>query len=225
MRCSGRSMAPSRPATCPSTPTFASFADGHPRCCSETPSASRPVEGRWVDVARDDAASDITPPGTRRNPPHEARLPDRPVPRDAPDGRGRLGRRATASRASRSPAGRALRVPTAPVRGHQSHIDVADLSDAARGPRTSRTRSAAKGLGISGLGFYPNPLHPDPAHRAAGHRPSEAGHRGRRARCRVPVREHVHGWRRGKTQDAELGGGAHGLAGHRARSPRTTGSA
>ena len=35
------------------------------------------------------------------------------------------------------------------------------------GPGVARswTRSRAKGLSISGLGYYPNPLHPDPAHR------------------------------------------------------------
>ena len=46
-----------------------------------------------------------------------------------------------------------------------SHIDVADLSRA----RASEIRGAieARGLAISGLGFYPNPLHPDPAVRRA----------------------------------------------------------
>jgi sugar phosphate isomerase/epimerase len=46
-----------------------------------------------------------------------------------------------------------------------SHIDVASLSDT----QASEIKSeiAAKGLEISGLGFYPNPLHPDPAVRAA----------------------------------------------------------
>ncbi len=46
-----------------------------------------------------------------------------------------------------------------------SHIDVDDLSDA----RASEIKAeiAAKGLDISGLGYYPNPLHPDPAKRAA----------------------------------------------------------
>jgi sugar phosphate isomerase/epimerase len=44
-----------------------------------------------------------------------------------------------------------------------SHIDVASLSTA----QASEIRGEieAKGLAISGLGFYPNPLHPDPAHR------------------------------------------------------------
>lgn len=46
-----------------------------------------------------------------------------------------------------------------------SHIDVLDLS-AARA-REIRAEIEAKGLAISGLGYYPNPLHPDPAHRAA----------------------------------------------------------
>jgi sugar phosphate isomerase/epimerase len=46
-----------------------------------------------------------------------------------------------------------------------SHIDVTDLSDA----RASEIRGEieAKGLTISGLGFYPNPLHPDPEARRA----------------------------------------------------------
>ena len=46
-----------------------------------------------------------------------------------------------------------------------SHIDVAGLSDTQASEITSEI--AAKGLEISGLGFYPNPLHPDPSVRAA----------------------------------------------------------
>ncbi len=45
-----------------------------------------------------------------------------------------------------------------------SHIDVANLS--ARAATELRESIEAKGLHISGLGYYPNPLHPDPAHRA-----------------------------------------------------------
>ena len=45
-----------------------------------------------------------------------------------------------------------------------SHIDVANLS--ADQAVEIREELAAKGLAISGLGYYPNPLHPDPAHRA-----------------------------------------------------------
>ena len=44
-----------------------------------------------------------------------------------------------------------------------SHIDVANLSAAQASELTGAI--AARGLSISGLGFYPNPLHPDPAHR------------------------------------------------------------
>ena len=46
-----------------------------------------------------------------------------------------------------------------------SHIDVADLSES----RASEVRGAieARGLTISGLGFYPNPLHPEPETRRA----------------------------------------------------------
>jgi sugar phosphate isomerase/epimerase len=46
-----------------------------------------------------------------------------------------------------------------------SHIDVANLSDSRAGE--IKAEIAAKGLDISGLGFYPNPLHPDPETRAA----------------------------------------------------------
>jgi sugar phosphate isomerase/epimerase len=46
-----------------------------------------------------------------------------------------------------------------------SHIDVTDLSDS-RAPEI-RAEIEAKGLTISGLGFYPNPLHPDPEARRA----------------------------------------------------------
>ena len=55
---------------------------------------------------------------------------------------------------------------TGPTRRYAgtSHIDVANLS-AAEG-RDLAAGIRAKGLTISGLGFYPNPLHPDPAHRA-----------------------------------------------------------
>jgi len=45
-----------------------------------------------------------------------------------------------------------------------SHIDVADLSKAHATEIVDEI--AAKGLSISGLGFYPNPLHPDAEHRA-----------------------------------------------------------
>ena len=45
-----------------------------------------------------------------------------------------------------------------------SHIDVANLS--ASQATEIRGEIEARGLSISGLGFYPNPLHPDPAHRA-----------------------------------------------------------
>ena len=46
-----------------------------------------------------------------------------------------------------------------------SHIDVANLS---AGQATEiRDQIHAKGLEISGLGYYPNPLHPDPEQRSA----------------------------------------------------------
>jgi sugar phosphate isomerase/epimerase len=56
---------------------------------------------------------------------------------------------------------------TGPARKYAgtSHIDVDDFSPA----RASEIRDqiAARGLEISGLGYYPNPLHPDPEVRAA----------------------------------------------------------
>jgi sugar phosphate isomerase/epimerase len=45
-----------------------------------------------------------------------------------------------------------------------SHIDVANLSTSQASELAAEIRGT--GLGISGLGFYPNPLHPDPEHRA-----------------------------------------------------------
>ena len=45
-----------------------------------------------------------------------------------------------------------------------SHIDVANLSNGQAGEIVGQL--AAKGLSISGLGYYPNPLNADPAHRA-----------------------------------------------------------
>lgn len=44
-----------------------------------------------------------------------------------------------------------------------SHIDVDGLSDGQAGEIVSGL--AGKGIGISGLGYYPNPLHPDESHR------------------------------------------------------------
>jgi sugar phosphate isomerase/epimerase len=57
-------------------------------------------------------------------------------------------------------------VATGPTRRYAgtSHIDVANVS--ASEAMDIRGAIEAKGLTISGLGFYPNPLHPDPAHRA-----------------------------------------------------------
>ncbi len=54
---------------------------------------------------------------------------------------------------------------TGPTRRYAgtSHIDVANLSDAQA--REIVDEIHGRGLGISGLGFYPNPLHPDPEHR------------------------------------------------------------
>ena len=45
-----------------------------------------------------------------------------------------------------------------------SHIDVANLSADQASELVDQI--GARGLSISGLGYYPNPLHPDPEHRA-----------------------------------------------------------
>ena len=45
-----------------------------------------------------------------------------------------------------------------------SHVDAANLTK--DGADEIVGRIDERGLGISGLGYYPNPLHPDPAHRA-----------------------------------------------------------
>jgi sugar phosphate isomerase/epimerase len=54
---------------------------------------------------------------------------------------------------------------TGPTRRYAgtSHIDVANLSPSQA--TDLRAEIGAKGLHISGLGYYPNPLHPDQAHR------------------------------------------------------------
>jgi sugar phosphate isomerase/epimerase len=46
-----------------------------------------------------------------------------------------------------------------------THVDVAGLDQA--GADGIRTMLAGKAIGISALGYYPNPLHPDPEHRRA----------------------------------------------------------
>ena len=99
-----------------------------------------------------------------------------------------------------------------------SHIDVANLSDAQATEIVDEI--AAKGLSISGLGFYPEPAAPDPAHReqVIGH--LQGGHR-RGPEDGNPPRQHLHGRRRIEEPGPELGGGPPGLARHRGASPRT----
>jgi sugar phosphate isomerase/epimerase len=48
-----------------------------------------------------------------------------------------------------------------------SHIDVAGLGSSEAEDLVADLR--ARGVEVSGLGYYPNPLHPDPEHRAAVH--------------------------------------------------------
>ena len=68
------------------------------------------------------------------------------------------------------------------------------------GHATSAAEIAGQGLHISGLGFYPNPLHPD-----ADHRDAVIGHLKHvitaAEKMDVPLRQHVHGRRRGADQD------------------------
>jgi len=49
--------------------------------------------------------------------------------------------------------------------GGVCHLDVEDLSEGRASEITDDL--AQRGIGISGLGYYPNPLHPDPEHRQA----------------------------------------------------------
>ncbi len=120
---------------------------------------------------------------------------------------------------SRSPAGRRPPAPTRRYAG-TSHIDVANLS-AQPGDARSSTRSRAKGLAISGLGYYPNPLHPDPAHRERGHRPPQARHHGRREDGR-PAGQHVHGRRRARRTRTRTGKRRSASGPTSSPSPRTT---
>ena len=125
----------------------------------------------------------------------------------------------TASRASRSPAGRRRPARRRRYAG-TSHIDVANLSRRP-GDATSRPRSRAKGLAISGLGFYPNPLHPDPEHRSAviGHLKHVITRRREDGR---PAREHVHGRRPARRPRTRTGTRRCGSGRTSSRSPRTT---
>jgi sugar phosphate isomerase/epimerase len=56
-------------------------------------------------------------------------------------------------------------VATGPTRRYAgtSHVDVANLTESEG--REIVAEISAKGLSISGLGYYPNPLHPDQGHR------------------------------------------------------------
>ena len=102
--------------------------------------------------------------------------------------------------------------PTPALRRHEPHRRRQPVRAAQA--RDIRAEIEARGLAISGLGFYPNPLHPDPAHRDVGHRPPQARDRGGREDGR-PAREHLHGRRRREEPGRQLGRGAAGLAGHR----------
>ena len=107
---------------------------------------------------------------------------------------------------------------TGPTRRYAgtSHIDVANLS--ATQARDIVDEIGAKGLTISGLGYYPNPLHPDRAHRAMviDHLRQVIGRGREDGRS---ARQHVHGRRRREDPGAELGRRPPGLAGHRGLRP------
>ena len=124
-----------------------------------------------------------------------------------------------ASRSWRSPAGRGAAGPTRRYAG-TSHIDVANLSAAQATEIVDEL--ATKGLVDLRPGLLPEPAPSGPGAPRAGHRPPEARHHRRREDGRA-ARQHVHGRRRGEDPGPELGGGAPRLAGHRARSPTTTG--
>ena len=96
-----------------------------------------------------------------------------------------------------------------------SHVDVDGISDAQAADVVDGMR--ARGLEISGLGYYPNPLAPRRRARPYGHRPPEEGDRRRRQdgsrRC-----EHLCRCGPLVVPGRELGEGNQGLAGdHRVR--------
>ena len=157
---------PSAPCSERSTPTWSrgaaaspglpTFADGHDEMLVGDAIAESARDGR---VGRPSAAPCRPPPSWRvamKLGFLTAPFPDTPL-MDVADWAA-----APASRSSRSPAGRAGRAD-APLRRHEPHRRREPVGGA--GDR-DRRGDRAKGLAISGLGFYPNPLHPDPAHRA-----------------------------------------------------------
>ena len=112
--------------------------------------------------------------------------------------------------------------PDAPLRRHEPHRRREPVRRP--GDATSVDEIEAKGLAISGLGFYPNPLHPDPEHRESviGHLKLviEAAEK-----MDIPLVNTFMGGDGAKTPGRQLGGGAPGLAGHRrVRAATTAGS-
>ena len=77
-----------------------------------------------------------------------------------------------------------------------------------------KAQIAAKGLEISGLGYYPNPLHPDPETRRAAieHLKTVIVATGRMG---LPVTNTFCGGDASKTVDANWEEALQGLAGHR----------
>ena len=180
----------------PPAPRYPTFADGHDEMLVGDAIAESARDGRWVDVVREPVPVDAAPDAGGR--PMKLGLLTAPFPETPLDGGRRLDRRERL----REPRDRLL------AAHHRADAGATPARPTSTSPNLSAGEAtdiadeiAAKGLTISGLGYYPNPLHPDPEHRAAGHRPPQAGHRRppRRWTCRSSTRSWAATARRPRT--------------------------
>ena len=188
---------------------YPTFADGHDEMLVGDAIAESAREGRWVDVDRSAAAPRRASGGAR----DEARPADRPVPRDAARWTSSTGRprngfesieiacwpRSTGP--TRRYAGTSPHRRREPV-GRARPTEIVD-EIAAQGPVDLRARLLPE----------PAPSRSGPSRRRSSATSSTSSRPPRRWTCRC---QHVHGRATApRHQDAELGGGAPGLAGHR----------
>ena len=151
-------------------PPYATFADGHEEMLvgdAIAPELAQRPLGRGRPAGR-------TAPMLERD--GEARLPDCAASRHAADGGRRLGGRQRVRQPRDRRAGRGGRPDAGATPGRRTSTSPT-CPQAEAGDIVGQIE--AKGLKISGLGFYPNPLHPDPAHATPAIAPPQAGHRRR----------------------------------------------